>query len=41
MITILWLLVWLLCGTPNVEVFDETNTWGLALVVCIIIDLLK
>ena len=37
MITLIWLIVWLVQGTPTVEPW---NAWLVSLLVCIIIDLL-
>lgn len=38
--TILWLLVWILSHTPQVQVdaVHGVNNWALALGVCIVID---
>lgn len=38
--TTLWLIVWLLSETPEISVFGSWNAWGVALVVCITIDLI-
>jgi hypothetical protein len=37
--TFLWLIVWLFSQTPSVEAFGSWNTWGIALGVCMFIDL--
>ncbi|GAA1032620.1 hypothetical protein GCM10009557_31690 [Virgisporangium ochraceum] len=38
--TFIWLVVWLLFRTPDVELFGPWNDWGVALAVCAAIDLL-
>lgn len=38
--TFIWLIVWLLLHTPDVELFGPWNNWGVALAVCVVIDLL-
>lgn len=38
--TILWLIIWMLSNTPQV-MFSPLNNWGIALLVCILIDILK
>ena len=38
--TFIWLIVWLLLHTPAVAVFGPWNDWGVALAVCVAIDLL-
>ena len=38
--TVIWLIVWLLFHTPAVAVFGPWNDWGIALAVCVAIDLL-
>ncbi|TME20393.1 MAG: hypothetical protein E6I70_01495 [Chloroflexi bacterium] len=37
--TFIWLIVWLLLHTPKVEVLGAWNTWGIALAVCMFIDI--
>ena len=39
--TVLWLLVWLVYHTPPVHFFSDTNNWGIALALCIGIDLIS
>lgn len=36
----LWLVVWLLCGTPRVD-FAPVNDWAIALTVCVVLALLN
>lgn len=38
--TFIWLIVWLIAGTPAVESWGPWNNWGTALFVCLAIDLL-
>ena len=38
--TVIWLIVWLFNGTPQVLMFGAWNTWGVALGVCLAIDLI-
>jgi hypothetical protein len=38
--TFLWLLAWLLSESPHVEILHSWNDWGIALAVCIAIDVL-
>jgi hypothetical protein len=38
--TVIWLIVWLIVQTPDVAVFGPWNNWGIALGVCVVIDLL-
>ena len=38
--TFLWLVVWLVTGTPEVDSWGPWNSWGIALFVCLAIDLL-
>ena len=38
--TIIWLIVWLLNGTPVVASWGPWNGWGIALFVCLAIDLI-
>ncbi len=37
--TFLWLIVWLVAHTPTVQMFGTWNNWGIALAVCVVIDL--
>ena len=42
--TVLWLIVWLVSNTPQVqfkgEPIAEWNNWAIALAVCLVIDLI-
>jgi hypothetical protein len=38
--TIIWLIVWLVQGTPDVASWGPWNSWGIGLFVCLAIDLL-
>lgn len=38
--TFIWLVAWLISGTPRVASWGPWNNWGVALFVCIAIDLL-
>lgn len=38
--TVFWLIIWLLSGTPNVQ-FSPANAWAIGLIVCLIIDVMK
>jgi hypothetical protein len=38
--TFIWLIVWLIAHTPEVDLFGPWNNWGVALAVCVVIDLL-
>ena len=38
MATFVWLIVWLVQGTPNLEWFGSWNDWAVALLCCIIFD---
>lgn len=40
--SIIWLLVWLLSSTPVLhgDVILGLNAWGLALAICVIVDIL-
>lgn len=40
MITVLWLIVWLIAETPTVS-FQPTNDWAIGLIVCIVLDLIS
>ncbi len=36
--TVIWLIVWLLSHTPQLQMFGSWNNWGIALAVCVVID---
>jgi hypothetical protein len=38
MASVIWLIVWLVQGTPNLEWFGSWNDWAVALLGCIIFD---
>ena len=38
MASVVWLIVWLVKGTPNLEWFGSWNDWAVALLGCIIFD---
>ncbi|GAA1205465.1 hypothetical protein [Prauserella alba] len=38
--TFIWLIVWLVAGTPEVASWGPWNNWGIALFVCLSIDLI-
>lgn len=38
--TFIWLVVWLISHAPAVEMFGTWNNWGMALAVCVVIDLI-
>jgi hypothetical protein len=38
MASLVWLIVWLVQGTPNLEWFGTWNDWSVALLGCIIFD---
>jgi hypothetical protein len=38
--TVIWLIVWLIKDTPDVVSWGPWNSWGIALFVCLAIDLL-
>ncbi|GAA4659272.1 MULTISPECIES: hypothetical protein [Amycolatopsis] len=38
--TVIWLIVWLIYRTPEVASWGPWNNWGVALFVCLAIDLL-
>jgi hypothetical protein len=38
--TVIWLLVWLFSHTPQVALFGNWNNWGIALTLCVLIDVL-
>lgn len=38
--TFIWLIVWLIQGTPAVEFQPDVNSWAIGLAVCIAIDLI-
>jgi len=39
--TVLWLIIWVIMGTPKVIIVNGFNNWGIALLVCVLIDFLK
>ncbi len=38
--TFMWLVAWLISHTPQVQMFSTWNNWGVALGVCLAIDLM-
>jgi hypothetical protein len=38
MASLVWLIVWLVRGTPNLEWFGSWNDWAVALLGCIVFD---
>jgi hypothetical protein len=38
MASLVWLIVWLIKGTPDLEWFGTWNDWAVALLCCIIFD---
>jgi hypothetical protein len=38
MATLIWFIVWLVQGTPNLEWFDTWNDWSVALLACLVFD---
>lgn len=38
MATLIWFIVWLVQGTPNLQWFGSWNDWAVALLGCIIFD---
>jgi hypothetical protein len=38
MASLIWLIVWLVQGTPNLEWFGSWNDWAVALLGCLIFD---
>jgi hypothetical protein len=36
--SLIWLIVWLVQGTPNLEWFGSWNDWSVALLGCLIFD---
>jgi hypothetical protein len=38
MASLVWLIVWLVQGTPNLEWFGTWNDWAVALLACIVFD---
>jgi hypothetical protein len=38
--TVIWLIVWLINGTPDVASWGPWNPWGVALFVCLALDLI-
>jgi hypothetical protein len=39
-VTVIWLIVWLVQGTPPVVSWGPWNGWGVALFVCLAVDLI-
>lgn len=39
--TFIWLVVWLIAGTPDVDSWGPWNSWGIALFVCLAIDVIS
>jgi len=39
-VTVIWLIVWLVQGTPDVLSWGPWNSWGVALFVCLAVDLI-
>jgi hypothetical protein len=37
--TVIWLIVWLIGGAPDVASWGQWNSWAIALFVCLAIDL--
>jgi hypothetical protein len=37
--TVIWLIVWLVQGTPEVASWGPWNSWGIALFLCLAVDL--
>ncbi|GAA2608074.1 hypothetical protein GCM10010436_07300 [Paractinoplanes durhamensis] len=40
MMTVIWLIVWLVQGTPDVASWGPWNNWGIALFVCLGVDVI-
>jgi hypothetical protein len=38
--TFIWLVVWLIAHTPQVQLVGNWNSWGIALGVCLAIDVI-
>jgi hypothetical protein len=38
MASLIWLIVWLVQGTPNLEWFGTWNDWAVALLGCFVFD---
>ena len=38
MASLIWLIVWLIQGTPNLEWFGTWNDWSVSLLCCLIFD---
>jgi hypothetical protein len=38
MATLVWLLAWLVAGTPNLEWFGSWSDWSVALLCCLVFD---
>jgi hypothetical protein len=41
MACVVWLVVWLIAGTPNLEWFESWNDWAVALLGCIVFNLVS
>jgi hypothetical protein len=39
MASLIWLIVWLVKGTPDLEWFGTWNDWAVALLACVVFDL--
>jgi hypothetical protein len=37
--SLVWLIVWLVKGTPNLEWFGSWNDWAVALLACAVFDI--
>jgi hypothetical protein len=40
-VTVIWLIVWLIQDTPDVAAWGPWNSWGVALFVCLGVDLIS
>lgn len=38
--TLIWLVMWLIGGSPSVHLNGDSNNWAVALLVCLAIDIL-
>jgi hypothetical protein len=38
--TFLWLMFWIFNDTPGVHFSGDHNTWGIALIVCLVLDVI-
>jgi hypothetical protein len=41
MATLVWFIVWLVKGTPDLEWFGTWNDWAVALLACIVFDVVS